>query len=112
MGLQGRLMSKMPKTTPLMLTIAFQALKKKKDFYSEVVHMPWGVFFRDGLDFCRAYDMEFDFPLDINTPDKVIQAVKILKDLTRKYADGGKAINGHRLSLATGLHLLILAYTI
>ena len=90
MGLQGRLMSKMPQTTPLMLTIAFQALKKRKDFYTEVVQMPWGVFFRDGLDFCRAYDMEFDFPLDIDNPVIVLQAVKILKDLTRRYAQGGK----------------------
>ncbi len=90
MGLQGRLMSKMPMTTPLMLTIAFQALSKKKNSYSEVVQMPWGVFFRDGLDFCRAYDMEFDFPLDIENPEKVILAVKILKDLTMQYAKGGK----------------------
>ena len=91
MGLQGRLMSKIPATTPLMLTIAFQSLRMKKNSYSEVVQMPWGVFFRDGLDFCRAYDMEFDFPLNIDNPDKVIQAIKILKDLTRRYADGGKA---------------------
>lgn len=96
MGLQGHIMSKCPTTTPTMLTIAFQALKKPKgDSYSEVVQIPWGVFFRDGLDLCRAYDMEFDFPLDIDSPDVVILAIKKLKELAKDYADGGTSITSY-----------------
>ena len=79
-------MSRIPPTTPAMLTVAYDTQLQNKE--PQRMLIPWAVFFRDGLDFCYSYDMEFFFPMDIDKPDVVINAVKILKDMVKNRAQG------------------------
>ena len=105
-AVQGQLMSVLPGVTPTMLTIAFKGLKTghPEGYYEEIVAIPWAIFFRDGLDICYAYDMEFLFPVDINNPEIVITAVNILKELTKKYADGGEVLYSEPLLIAYSMN--------
>ena len=55
----------------------------------EVVKVPWAIHYRDGVDLSYAYDMEFAFPLDINNPTALINAVDVVVKTTRRYAIEG-----------------------
>ena len=90
-------MRNLPGTAPVSMTLDFKKFDPNRRHnapsYTEVVPIPYAIFFRDGLDFCYAYDMEFDFDLDIDDPSNVIEAVKVLTKLTKKYSDGGMLFN-------------------
>ena len=55
----------------------------------EVVKVPWAIHYRDGIDLSYAYDIEFGFPLDINNPTVLINAVDAVVTTTRRYAIDG-----------------------
>ncbi len=55
----------------------------------ENVKVPWAVHYRDGIDLSYAYDMEFAFPIDIENPQVLIDAIQVVIDHTEKYALDG-----------------------
>ena len=77
--------------TPLTLALAFKMLKYQygclqKD---EVVKIPWAVHYRDAIDMNYAYDMEFAFPIDIQDPWILNEAVQIVVDHSVNFSSKG-----------------------
>lgn len=83
------LISKLPGVTPLYLAMGFQMVKLQYGVLqpNQVVQQPWAVHYRDGLDLMPVYDMEFAFPLDINNPVALTDAVNTVVTITEQYAN-------------------------
>lgn len=80
------------KFTPVSLAMGFKMLKIQYGLFHSHEHVkaPWAVHYRDGIDLMYCYDMEFAFPIDIENPQVLIDAVQVVIDHTEKYAlDGG-----------------------
>ena len=73
-------------TTPSLCSLAFESEFQNKENFSQRILIPWALFFRDGLDFCYAYDMEFLFPMEIEHPTIVFDAVQVLRDMVKERA--------------------------
>ena len=57
--------------------------------HENVVKVPWAVHYWDATDMGYAYDFEFAFPIDINNPQILIDAVGVVVSLTKQYSDTG-----------------------
>lgn len=77
--------------TPLTLSLGFKMLKFQYGTLQEeeVVKAPWAVHYRDAIDMNYAYDLEFAFPIDINDPSILNDAVKIVVDETTTFSSNG-----------------------
>ena len=49
----------------------------------ETVEMPWALHYMDGVDLTACNDMEFAFPLNINDPQVMMDAVQVVVDITK-----------------------------
>jgi len=86
-SVEGKIMSEIPRLTPLMLSAGFKILKNTTS-KTEVTPIPWAIFFQDGLDIAHAYDMEFDFPFEDADYSPILKALNVYIRLLKKYAHG------------------------
>ena len=86
------LLQYMPKLTPIILGFSFQAMQEQygKLQKCEVVRAPWAIHFRDGIGLMPCYDMEFAFPINLQTPTKAVEAINWVVWVTIWYALSGK----------------------
>ncbi len=81
-----------PGLVPLGVKTGFEVVKRQyggDQQKNAVVRVPWAVHFRDAIDLISVYDLEFGFPIDIEDPQKAVQAVRAVIDITTSYARKG-----------------------
>ncbi len=85
------LIQNFPGVTPFTLLGAFQQLKFQYGTMQgdEVVRTPWAIHYRDAIDLMPVYDVEFAFPIDIDNPEVLVQAIWEVVKVTARYARFG-----------------------